>query len=37
MTPELKRRLRLAAAADGTTVADALRALAEQWAAEKGF
>ena len=37
VTPELKRRLRLAAAAEGTTVADALRALAEQWAAEKGF
>ena len=37
VSPELRRRLRMAAAAQDTTVADILRELAERWLAEKGF
>ena len=37
VSPALKRRLRMAAAAADTTVADVLRELAETWVEEQGF
>ena len=36
VTPEFRRRLRLAALEHDTTVADILRAQAERWLAEQG-
>lgn len=37
VTPELRRRLRVAAAEQDTNVANVLRALAERWLEEQGY